>query len=196
MLPSNGSVADAEKVTGVWSVVVCTTKIWGIGPLSGMLSTVIADSVGATVTISMPGRLGRVPEKAAGRPTLSVTVVLLRLTDAMLSPAASWSVGATFEHHFSPQFSIDPEFSYGELHWANNQGRVMRIKPGATTPDDFSVGTPTSNVIPDAAQAAPQAAAPAEAPRKSLTPAADAEAAKAAAQAQAARASCLPHRDP
>lgn len=54
--------------------------------------------------------------------------------------------------------------------------------------DDFSVGTPTSNVIPDAAQAAPQAAAPAEAPRKSLTPAADAEAAKAAAQAQAAAA--------
>jgi porin-like protein len=36
----------------------------------------------------------------------------------------AWSVGATFEHHFSPQFSIDPEFSYGELHWANNQGQL------------------------------------------------------------------------
>ena len=54
--------------------------------------------------------------------------------------------------------------------------------------DDFSVGTPTSNVIPDAAQASPQVAAPAEASKKSLTPAADAEAAKAAAQAQAAAA--------
>jgi hypothetical protein len=29
----------------------------------------------------------------------------------------AWSVAATFEHHFSPQFSIDPEFSYAQLHW-------------------------------------------------------------------------------
>jgi Porin subfamily len=29
----------------------------------------------------------------------------------------AWSVAATFEHHFSPVFSLDPEFSYAELHW-------------------------------------------------------------------------------
>jgi hypothetical protein len=54
--------------------------------------------------------------------------------------------------------------------------------------DDSGLGTTKSNIIPDATQAAPQAVAPAEAPRKSLTPAADAEAAKAAAAAQASQA--------
>jgi hypothetical protein len=29
----------------------------------------------------------------------------------------TWTVGATAEHHFSPQFSLDPEFSYVSLHW-------------------------------------------------------------------------------
>ena len=55
--------------------------------------------------------------------------------------------------------------------------------------DDSGLGTTKSNIIPDATQAAPQAVAPAEAPRnKSLTPAADAEAAKAAAADKAAAA--------
>jgi hypothetical protein len=36
----------------------------------------------------------------------------------------AWSVGATFEHHFSPVFSIDPEGSYGQLHWTNSQGQL------------------------------------------------------------------------
>lgn len=52
------------------------------------------------------------------------------------------------------------------------------------TSDDSGLSTPKSNIIPDAAQAV----APAETPRKSLTPAADAEAAKAAAEAKAAAA--------
>jgi hypothetical protein len=30
----------------------------------------------------------------------------------------AWSVAATFEHHFSPVFSFDPEFAYAELHWS------------------------------------------------------------------------------
>jgi Porin subfamily len=29
----------------------------------------------------------------------------------------AWSVAMTYEHHFSPVFSLDPEFSYAELHW-------------------------------------------------------------------------------
>jgi hypothetical protein len=49
---------------------------------------------------------------------------------------------------------------------------------------DSGLGTTKSNIIPDATPAI----APAEAPRKSLTPAADAEAAKAAAEAKAAAA--------
>ena len=57
-----------------------------------------------------------------------------------------------------------------------------------TASDDSGLGTTKSNIIPDATQAAPHAVAPAEAPRKSLTPAADAEAAKAAAEAKAAAA--------
>ena len=55
-----------------------------------------------------------------------------------------------------------------------------------TASDDSGLGTTKSNIIPDATQATPQAVAPAESPRKSLTPAADAEAAKAAAEAKAA----------
>jgi hypothetical protein len=45
------------------------------------------------------------------------------ITPGFATPT-SWSVGATFEHHFSPQFSIDPEGSYGELHWANSLGQL------------------------------------------------------------------------
>jgi hypothetical protein len=35
----------------------------------------------------------------------------------------AWSIAVTAEHHFSPTFSFDPEFSYAELNW-NNQGAV------------------------------------------------------------------------
>jgi len=37
----------------------------------------------------------------------------------------AWSVAATFEHHFSPQFSIDPEFSYAQLHWGGVLNNVI-----------------------------------------------------------------------
>jgi hypothetical protein len=30
----------------------------------------------------------------------------------------AWSVAVTMEHHFSPVFSLDPEFSYAHLHWS------------------------------------------------------------------------------
>jgi len=39
-------------------------------------------------------------------------------------------------------WTISPASMRGTIYyWANNVGRVMRIKPGATTPDDFSAGT-------------------------------------------------------
>lgn len=40
------------------------------------------------------------------------------------------------------KWSIAPASMRGTIYyWANNVGRVMRIKPGATVPDDFSAGT-------------------------------------------------------
>ena len=44
-------------------------------------------------------------------------------TSSFATPTA-WSVGATFEHHFSPVFSFDPEVAYAELHWANSLGNL------------------------------------------------------------------------
>ncbi len=35
--------------------------------------------------------------------------------NAVWSTPTAWSVGATFEHHFSPQFSIDPEIAYADV---------------------------------------------------------------------------------
>ena len=29
----------------------------------------------------------------------------------------AWSIATTFEHHFGPTFSFDPEFAYAQLHW-------------------------------------------------------------------------------
>src|SRR5579883_1306577 len=37
----------------------------------------------------------------------------------------AWSVAATFEHHFSPVFSLDPEVAYAQLHWSNVLGNVI-----------------------------------------------------------------------
>jgi hypothetical protein len=44
-------------------------------------------------------------------------------TSSFATPTA-WSVGATFEHHFSPVFSFDPEIAYAELHWSNSLGNL------------------------------------------------------------------------
>jgi hypothetical protein len=37
----------------------------------------------------------------------------------------AWSIAATFEHHFSPVFSLDPEFAYAELHWGGQTGLAV-----------------------------------------------------------------------
>ena len=44
--------------------------------------------------------------------------------NAVWSTPTAWSVGATFEHHFSPVFSIDPQASYAELHWNGSLGEL------------------------------------------------------------------------
>jgi hypothetical protein len=43
---------------------------------------------------------------------------------AIWATPTAWSIGATFEHHFSPVFSIDPEFSYAELNWSGSAGEL------------------------------------------------------------------------
>ncbi|HEY8078357.1 MAG TPA: hypothetical protein VIF62_29715, partial [Labilithrix sp.] len=51
----------------------------------------------------------------------------------------SGTSATTVVHH---GWTIAPASMRGTIYyWANNVGRVMRIKPGATTPDDFSAGT-------------------------------------------------------
>jgi hypothetical protein len=40
------------------------------------------------------------------------------------STPTAWSVGGTFEHHFSPVFSLDPQASYGQIHWNNSLGQL------------------------------------------------------------------------
>ncbi len=35
-----------------------------------------------------------------------------------------WSASALFEHHFSPQFSFDPEIAYAGLNWSNTNGQL------------------------------------------------------------------------
>lgn len=35
-----------------------------------------------------------------------------------------WSASATFEHHFSPQFSFDPEAAYANLNWSSTNGQL------------------------------------------------------------------------
>jgi hypothetical protein len=36
----------------------------------------------------------------------------------------TWMIGGTFEHHFSPVFSLDPQASYAQLHWSNSFGQL------------------------------------------------------------------------
>jgi hypothetical protein len=57
---------------------------------------------------------------AVGNPGGTAGIVT---TSSFATPTA-WSVGATFEHHFSPVFSFDPEIAYAELHWSNSLGNL------------------------------------------------------------------------
>jgi hypothetical protein len=46
------------------------------------------------------------------------------ITTSSFATPTAWSIGGTFEHHFSPVFSFDPEFAYAELHWSNSLGNL------------------------------------------------------------------------
>lgn len=43
---------------------------------------------------------------------------------AVWATPTAWSVSGTLEHHFSPQFSIDPEAAYAQLNWSNSLGQL------------------------------------------------------------------------
>jgi Porin subfamily len=43
---------------------------------------------------------------------------------AVWATPTAWSVSGTFEHHFSPQFSVDPEAAYAQLNWSNSLGQL------------------------------------------------------------------------
>jgi hypothetical protein len=36
----------------------------------------------------------------------------------------TWMIGGTYEHHFSPVFSLDPQASYVQLNWSNSLGQL------------------------------------------------------------------------
>jgi hypothetical protein len=36
----------------------------------------------------------------------------------------AWSVAALYEHHFSPELSLDPEISYAQLNWRGSAGQL------------------------------------------------------------------------
>jgi len=43
---------------------------------------------------------------------------------AIWSTPTAWSVGGTYEHHFSPAFSLDPQASYAQINWSNSLGQL------------------------------------------------------------------------
>jgi hypothetical protein len=43
---------------------------------------------------------------------------------SVFATPTAWSIGGTFEHHFSPVFSFDPEASYAQLNWSNSNGQL------------------------------------------------------------------------
>jgi hypothetical protein len=40
------------------------------------------------------------------------------------SKPTTWTFGGTMEHHFSPNWALDPEFSYAAIHWDNSLGQL------------------------------------------------------------------------
>ncbi len=56
-----------------------------------------------------------------GQPMYLADAFFNPITNSWSSPTA-WSVAATFEHHFTPQFYINPEASIGGIKWGNQGG--------------------------------------------------------------------------
>jgi len=56
----------------------------------------------------------------------------MALADTALNPdgvtwatPTAWSVSATLDHHFSPEFTLSPEASYGEVNWSGTNATSM-----------------------------------------------------------------------
>jgi hypothetical protein len=56
-----------------------------------------------------------------GQPMFLADAFFNPITNQWSDPTA-WSISALFEHHFTPQFYIDLEGSYGQLNWSNQGG--------------------------------------------------------------------------
>ena len=56
-----------------------------------------------------------------GQPMYLADAFFNPITNQWSSPRA-WSVTGIFEHHFTPQFYVDVEGSYGEINWSNMGG--------------------------------------------------------------------------
>ena len=56
-----------------------------------------------------------------GQPMYLADAFFNPLTNTWSKPTA-WSITALFEHHFTPQFYLDLEGSYGEISWSNMGG--------------------------------------------------------------------------
>lgn len=81
-------------------------------------------------------------DSTSGGATLTVS----KLTTSATGATATLATLATQE-----SWKVAPGSMRGTIYyWSNRQGRVLRIKPGSTTPDDFSAGVlPPSVIGPD-----------------------------------------------
>jgi hypothetical protein len=102
-LPQLGA-ADKLALQGVYS----RNAIWYSGITDGMWGengavngNGLAMSVGDTYYAGL---------NAAGQPVWSTPT--------------TWTVGGTYEHHFSPEFSLDPQASYVNLNWSGSLGQL------------------------------------------------------------------------
>jgi hypothetical protein len=102
-LPSLGA-GDAVQIQGVYT----QNALWFSGIPDGMFGELgavngngLAMSVGDTYYAGTDG---------AGNP--------------IWAKPTAWSIGTTFEHHFSSVFSIDPEASYAQLDWSGSGGQL------------------------------------------------------------------------
>ncbi len=68
-----------------------------------------------------------------GQPMYLADAFFNPLTNAWSAPMA-WSLTAVFEHHFTPQFYLDLEGSYGQISWSNMGGGCNLLGFGCGVP--------------------------------------------------------------
>ncbi len=65
-----------------------------------------------------------------GQPMYLADAYFNPFTNQWSQPTA-WTISASMEHHFTPQFYVNPEASYGQIRWSN-QGGCSVWTPGCT----------------------------------------------------------------